>query len=171
MAAQSTVKVAEIPKNDAHIYNEGFLGGLIGALTVAAWFLIVDSFQGRPLLTPSILGSALFKGGAGLISLQTYPISFEMVLMFTWVHGMVFVAIGVACAWLLDLAERDPNYGIGILILFVILEFGFIGVRLIFADKVLQALAIPDILIGNLLAAGTMGAFFWKRHPHLEIHP
>ena len=84
---------------------------------------------------------------------------------------MVFVAIGVACAWLLDLAERDPNYGIGILIFFVILEFGFIGVGLIFADKVLQALAIPDILIDNLLAAGTMGAFFWKRHPHLKIHP
>jgi hypothetical protein len=36
---------------------------------------------------------------------------------------------------------------------------------------VLHALAWPTILIGNLLAAGTMAWYFWRRHPQLAIWP
>ena len=48
-------------------YKEGFVAGLIGAATIAVWFLILDMIQGRPLYTPTVLGTALFRGSAGLI--------------------------------------------------------------------------------------------------------
>lgn len=86
-------------------------------------------------------------------------------------HILVFVVIGGAAAGLLRLAERDPNFGFGILLLVIVLLFGFIGVSLAFADEVLHALAWPAILVGNLLAVGTMAWYLRRRHPQLTIWP
>jgi hypothetical protein len=158
---------AEAPK----IYEEGIVAGLIGAATIAVWFLILDLVQGRPLYTPTVLGTALFRAGAGLTSPQSLVPSYELALWFTWVHVLVFILIGGGAAWLIHLAARDPNFGFGILLFLVVFMFGFIGVSLVFAGEVLQALAWPAILIGNLLAAGAMAWYFWRRHPHLAIWP
>jgi hypothetical protein len=155
----------------AKVYEEGFVAGLIGAATIAVWFLILDAIQGRPLYTPTILGTALFRGGESLALPGSVTSSFEIVLWFTWVHGLVFIVIGGAASWLVCLAARDPNYGFGILLFFVVLEFGFIGVSLLFAQEVLQALAWPAILVGNLLAAAAMAWYFWHRHRQLTIWP
>jgi hypothetical protein len=158
-------------RETSKIYEEGIVAGLIGAATVAIWFLILDTIKGRPLYTPTVLGTALFRARAGLSSPESLPVSFEIVLWFTWVHILVFVVIGGAAAWLIRLAERDPNFGFGILLLLVVFMFGFIGVSLVFAEEVLRALAWPTILVGNLLAAGAMVGYFWRRHPHLTIWP
>jgi len=117
------------------------------------------------------LGTALFRGGAGLDSPETLPISFDMVLVFTWIHVLVFGVIGGIAAHLLALVERRPNLGFGVVILFVVFEFGFIAVAMVFAEDVLHALAWPAILVGNTLAAASMAAYLWHRHPHLRIEP
>ena len=175
MTAQPDVKTPAEPTSTgvdtSRIYDEGIVAGLIGAATIAIWFLILDMIQGRPLYTPTVLGTALFRGGAGLASPESLRPSFELVLWFTWVHVLVFVVIGGAAAGLLRLAERDPNFGFGILFLLVVVMFGFIGGSLAFAEEVLHTLAWPTILIGNLLAAGAMAWYFWRRHPHLTIWP
>jgi len=36
---------------------------------------------------------------------------------------------------------------------------------------VLKALTWPAVLVANLLAAAAMGAYFWLRHPALEVSP
>lgn len=48
------------------VYSEGIVAGLTGAATLAVWFLLLDSLDGRPFYTPSALGTALFRGGVGL---------------------------------------------------------------------------------------------------------
>jgi len=151
------------------LYHEGLIAGLIGAATVAVWFLIIDVIQGRPLYTPTVLGAALFHRGA-VPWLDTAP-DLEMVLMFTWIHGLAFIVVGGVIARLLAIAERQPNAGFGILMLFVLLEFGFIAAAMLFAQPVLQALAWPAILVANLLAAAAMGSYFWRRHPDLRVEP
>jgi hypothetical protein len=153
------------------IYEEGIVAGLLGAVTIAIWFFILDAIQGRPLYTPTVLGTALFRARAGLTAAESLPASFELVLWFTWVHVLVFVVLGSAASGLLRLAERDSNFGFGILLFLVVFMFGFIGVSLVFAEEVLHALAWPTILIGNLLAAGAMAWYFWRRHPQLTIWP
>jgi hypothetical protein len=153
------------------IYGEGIVAGLLGAATIAVWFLIVDTINGQPLHTPTVLGTALFRGGAGLDHPQTLPVSYEMVMAFTWVHGLIFAAIGGVAARLLAFAEHTANVGFGIVLLFVIFEFGFVAVTMVFAEDVLQALAWPAVLVGNLLAAAAMGAYFRRRHPNLHIEP
>ena len=171
MIAEAGRLTVEAPKANSKMYEEGMIAGLIAAATIAVWFMLLDVFQGHPLYTPTALGTALFRGGEGLGPPNNIRISLQMVMMFTWIHGLVFVAIGVAVAWLVRMAKRDPNYGFGILLLFVVFEFGFIGVSLVFAEAVLHALTLPAILIGNLLAAATMTGYFWRRHPDLTIHP
>ncbi|MEW6300492.1 MAG: hypothetical protein AB1671_22605 [Thermodesulfobacteriota bacterium] len=164
--------VAVSPVDESYrLYQEGIIAGLIGAATIAIWFLIIDALNGRPLYTPTVLGTALFKGGEGLASPDTLPIDLEMVLMFTWVHGLVFVVIGGVASRLLGLAEHNPNIGFGILLLFVVFEFGFVAVNMAFADAVLRALTWQAILLGNLLAATAMSIYFWRHHPNLIVNP
>ena len=91
-----------------------------------------------------------------------------MVLVYTWVHGLVFCLIGGVASRLLALAERNLNLGFGILLLFVIFEFGFVGAAFIFAEPVLHALTWPAILIGNLLAAAAMAALFLASPPQFN---
>jgi len=152
------------------LYQEGLVAGLVGAATIAVWFLILDSLSGRPLYTPTVLGTALFRRG-GTTPLSEILPNLEMVLMFTWVHGLVFVAIGGIVARLLALAERQPNVGFGILMLFVFFEFGFIVAAMFFAEPILHALAWPAVLVANILAAAAMGGYFWLRHPNLRVQP
>ena len=153
------------------VYEEGLVAGLLGAATIAVWFLILDSLAGRPFRTPTILGTAIFRGGQGLSSPDGVPVSFEMVLLYTWIHALVFWVIAGVAARLLRVADRQPNAGFGILLLFVVFEFGFVLVCMVFAEPVLRALTWREVLVGNLLAAAAMATVFWRRHPRLAIRP
>lgn len=153
------------------VYTEGILAGLVGAATIAVWFLVLDSIKGRPFYTPTVLGAALFRGGAGLENPRALAPNFEMVLSFTWVHALAFFLIGVAASWLLGLVEVNPSFGFGVVLLFVFFEFGFLLANMLFAEPVLGALTWPEVLVGNLLAAAAMTAVFWRRHPRLAIRP
>jgi hypothetical protein len=158
-------------QDTSRLYQEGFVAGTVGAATIAFWFLLLDLIQGRPLFTPTILGTALFKGVATLTAIENVAVSLEMVIGFTFVHWLVFAIVGCVASRLLGLAERDPNLGFGILLLFIVFEFGFLAASTVFAKPILQELAWPTILIGNLLAALGMGWYFWRRHPHMAINP
>jgi hypothetical protein len=153
------------------VYLEGIVAGAIGAAAIAIWFLILDAIEGRPLYTPTVLGTALFRRGEGLGSPEHLPISVEMVVMYTWVHGLVFAVIGGLASRLLHLAERNSNLGFGILLFFVVFEFGFLAVATLVEGRLLEALSWPAILLGNLFAAAAMAGYFWRRHPHLTIRP
>lgn len=155
----------------ARLYQEGIVAGIVGAAAVALWFLVVDAVSGRPLYTPTVLGTALFGRGPLPAALPQLPVSLEMVAMFTWVHGLAFAAIGGLASRLLAVAERDPSLGFGVLLLFVVFEFGFTVAATLFAEPVLHALKWPNVVVANLLAAGAMGGYFRLRHPRLRVSP
>ena len=150
---------------------EGIAAGLIGAATTAIWFLLLDALNGQPLHTPTVLGTALFRQSAGLDAPGNLDVSLEMVLMYTWVHALVFCMIGGVASKLIALAERNSDLGFGILLFFIFFEFGFLFVALLFAEPVLHALTWQAILVGNLSAAGAMALYFWRHHPDLAIRP
>jgi len=154
----------------APFWREATAAGAIGAATIAVWFLALDALQGRPLYTPTVLGTALVRG-PGLASPETLPVSFGMVLLFTSVHGVVFIALGVLAAGLIRLAEKNANYGFGLILFFVFLLSGFLFVAMLFAEDVLRALAWPAILVGNLLAVVAMALYFKPRHPNVRMRP
>lgn len=175
MTAQSGVTgsatVERQASGSSRLSQEGIVAGVIGAATVAIWFLILDTLKGRPFYTPTVLGSVLFRPGGGAPLPESLPVSFELVLVYTWVHGLVFCVIGGIAAWLLAVAERKPDLGFGILLLFAVFEFGFLVGAMLFAERLLHVMAWQEILVGNLLAAAAMGVYFWRRHPNLTIRP
>ena len=171
-----SVPAGELPKRmeatgESRVYSEGIIAGLVGAATIAVWFFLLDVLNGRPFYTPMVLGSAIFGRTPGVSAAGDLLVSFEIVIMYTWVHALVFCAIGGIASKLIALAEDDAQLGFGVVLLFVVFEFGFIAVAFVIAEPVLHALTWPAILVGNFLAAGTMAGYFWHRHPSLIIRP
>jgi hypothetical protein len=173
MATHSTTTAVgrlEAERVATAVYTDGMLAGVAGGLTIAAWFLLLDTWAGRPFYTPTVLGAAVFHAGAGVDPATVRP-SLDLVLPFTWLHVLIFATIGVVASRLLALAERNPNYGFGVLLFFVFFEIGFVAVCLALAEQVLSALAWPAVVVGNLLAAAAMTAVLWRRHPNLRVLP
>jgi len=170
-APATPVLVLPAIREEARCTADGIIGGLLGAATIAVWFLLVDAINGRPLYTPTLLGTALFRYGNGGPALDTLPLSVEMVLMYTAVHALIFAALGGLASRLLAIAERYPEVGFGILVLFVVFEFAVTVSPILFAAPVVRALTWPAILVANLLATAAMAGYLWHRHPGLRVNP
>lgn len=154
-----------------HVYVEGIIAGIIGAAVLAAWFFILDTLHGRPLYTPTVLGSALFRSNHAPSEFHDLAVSIEMTIMYTWVHVLVFGVVGVIASRLLVYAEENPNFGFAILLLFVFLEFGFVGAAFLFAEPLLGLLAWHTVLLGNFFAALGMAVCLWYYHRDMTILP
>jgi hypothetical protein len=146
------------------VVREGIVAGIIGAAVVAVWFLAFDIARGKPLLTPSLLGAAVFYGVNNPIGLQ---ISVGTILGYTLIHGLAFIAFGLVAATVISFTEREPSLIIAVFILFAAFEMFFLGVVGALGRSVLGALVWWSILVGNLLAAIAMLVYFLKRHPGL----
>jgi hypothetical protein len=138
----------------AGVLREGVVAGLIGAAIVAVWFLAVDTIQGEPLRTPNMLGNALLKVWTG-------P---PAIVLYTVVHGLAFVLFGIVASVLIAGAEREPMFVFALVILFTAFEVFFFGALVIGAKWVLDELSAWTIFVGNLLAAASMLAYFYKGH-------
>ena len=143
------------------VLREGIVAGLIGATVVAVWFLLFDLARGRPLLTPGLLGAAVFEGVTDPSGLR---ITVGHVLGYTVVHGLAFIAFGVVAASLMAVSEREPALFVGFVILFACFEVFFFGVVGALGKSVLGALVWWSILIGNLLASVAMLWYLVRAH-------
>lgn len=152
-----------------HVSYEGVMAGTLGAVTVALWFFIIDVLQGRPLYTPTVLASALLYGEPNLT--LAGALAWRFTLGFTFVHWLVFTALGGFVAWMLGVAERNANLGFGVLLLFALMEVGFLAVVAVFAQTIFQVISWQMVLVGNLLATTVMGLYFWRQHAHMEMYP
>jgi hypothetical protein len=148
-----------------HIVMEGIVSGLIGAAVVAVWFLIFDAVAGRPLFTPSALGSALFLGESGL---DGVAISMSAVVGYSLVHLLAFAGMGLVASAVLTQAEEVPPLLLGAVLLFVAFEAAFMGFIALRAEFLLGPLAWTSIAFANVLAAGGMGYYLWRKHPRLR---
>jgi len=146
----------------SQVAEDGFFCGVLGAAIVAACYLVLDALAGRPLYTPALLGSLLFKSGADVSHLAILP---SIVAWYTAVHFLAFLGLGMVASWLAAQFERFPAVGIAMLFLFVIFETAFIIFAVAVGKNLLGSLGLWTIAVANLLAALTMAAFLWWRHP------
>lgn len=141
---------------------EGVTVGVLGATVVAVWFLVVDLVSGAPLRTPGALGSALFLG---VREAGDVVVSGVTVGLYTLVHGLGFILIGLAAAALVRAADRTPSTLALILLVAAVLEVLFVGGVAIVAEFLLGFLAWWTVLGGNVLASLAMGALLLRWHP------
>jgi len=146
------------------VTRQGIVAGLLGAVVVAIWFLIIDSILRQPLYTPAALATILFQGGG---TPESVVVSTAPVLGYSFVHFAFFILFGVLLSGLVMQVEKFPPLAFGLLILFVVFEVFFIAMVAILGRWILQELAWWSILIGNIFAAVAMGTYMWKVHPDL----
>src|SRR5258707_13458172 len=92
--ATPTVDAVSEPVSDtARLYQEGMIAGVIGAITVAVWFLLLDTAAGHPFYTPTVLGTAIFRPRAPAPP-ATLAVSLETGGKFTLVTILVFPGPG-----------------------------------------------------------------------------
>lgn len=143
----------------------GLVAGMVGALTAALWFLVLDLAAGRPLFTPAILGTALIHRTAPVPGVA--PAAPVEVLAYTGFHLLLFVSIGLAFAWLLARFGRFPLFGLVLLVLFLGLALGFIALDGALGARLLGHVSPWSVLVATALAATAMSAYLWKRHPRI----
>jgi hypothetical protein len=149
-----------------NVIVDGALAGLLGAVTVALWFLIFDISRGRPLETPALLAAALLHGQTIVTGVHL-----QLVIEYTVLHFAAFVLFGVAAAVLIEAAERESSLIISLLIFLFAFEVLFMGLTIFLGPMVSAALSWWSVLAGNLLATAVMlGYFFLLRHPVLLRH-
>ena len=147
----------------AMVCLDGVIAGLIGAAIVAIWFLFMDAVTRLPLYTPTVLGEGLLLREQGLASNVGEQASLKLTLMYSGVHGLVFMVLGVIAAYLLLLSKKKLHLGIVLIALFAVLELGFVGSAFFVAKPVLDELAWPIVLTGNFLAAAGMACYLSLR--------
>ena len=125
--------------------RRGAIAGLVGATTVAVWFLLIDAFRGELFATPTFVASTLL-GLDG--ALPTLP----LLIGYTAVHVLVFVAIGVVVAWALARTHLPPYMALGLVLGFLLFDLIFYAGVIITGANVVAALGWPQVLVGNILA-------------------
>lgn len=164
MSASTNPAAAQPARNRAAVIAEdGLFAGALGGLTVAVFFLIVDVLEGRPLFTPSLLGSVLIlRESADAVTSVNIP----MVFAYSGVHFAAFVVVGMAAAFMVSEFETHPPVGVVLLLLFICFEASFFGVTVGIAPGVIGVLGAWLVGIANLLASAAMaGYLLWWSHP------
>jgi hypothetical protein len=143
------------------VLREGVVAGVVGAAVVALWFLVFDIARGRPFLTPSLLGAAVFYGAR---SPEGVTIAAGPVIGYTILHVCAFVAFGVVAASVIAVSEREPALFIAFIILFAAFEMFFFAVVAALGQSMLGVIVWWAILVGNLLASIAMLGYFFRMH-------
>ncbi|HTK30956.1 MAG TPA: hypothetical protein VL332_03255 [Candidatus Saccharimonadaceae bacterium] len=161
MTVHPVSKVEAQPTGD--VLLDGLFTGMIGALAVAIWFLALDAFGGHPLYTPALLGTVLLHGSTA--ASQTITVAPLEIAAYTAFHFVVFAAVGLLLSYLMTLFERFPIMFFVLLVLFLCLQVGFFGLNAALGASLLGRLQAWTVVVANLLAAGSMVLYQWRRHP------
>ncbi len=100
------------------IYH-GVIGGILAGLVVVVWFLIVDSFAGRPFHTPATLAGAIFDHRPHVGT------TVRLIALYSVLHFAVFALLGVCAAWVVTTLHTAPRLLLGVLFGIVVQELFF----------------------------------------------
>ena len=78
---------------------DGVTAGIVGAITVAGWFLMLDVARGQAFATPALLGATLMHGA---VDPQLVNATWTLVVEYSVIHVAAFVAFGLVAAWLVS---------------------------------------------------------------------
>ena len=146
----------------SRVVREGISAGLIGAMSIAVWFFILDAVQGNLLETPVLLGTSL----GSLVLQGGVPSTAGAFLGYSIFHFTLFLIAGLVFSYVVNGSEKSPSAMIGFGMLFVAFEVGWLGWTMVLA-RGLGELTWLQVFVANLIAAAAMGLYMWRQHPAL----
>jgi hypothetical protein len=150
-------------RRPSQLILRGAIAGLLGALALAAWFLIVDTVQSTPFYTPTFVASTL-------LDLAEARATFPLLAMYTALHFAVFIAIGIAVAWALDRAHVPAYFLLGLVLGFLLFDLIFYAGVIVSGVNVVRALGWPEVLAGNLIAGTVLMRYLHATGPEAQLH-
>ncbi|MGH7668167.1 MAG: hypothetical protein ACRENQ_01640 [Gemmatimonadaceae bacterium] len=147
--------------------RDGIVVGLIGYVSVAAWYSVFDLLAARrTLYTVNLLGEAVFRGLRDPGVLQ-YPIHLDMPAIFLYnaLHLVIALAVGLIVTRLVAQAEQHPAQAPAIL--FTIIA-GFVVTVLgvgVLTGPMRSVLPWWSIVLANALASLLAGAYLLRARP------
>jgi hypothetical protein len=148
------------------VLKRGTIAGLLGAVTVAAWFFALDLAAGRPFRTPAALGGLLLAGGRG--AAQHADVSFRVVALYTLFHVVAFILAGSVFVFIAEQIERTPSFLLLAAMTAIVLEAVALVNLAQGAQWVLGDLGIWSVIVANILSVAVMGWYVWQSHPNLR---
>jgi hypothetical protein len=149
------------------IIHEGVVAGTLGGAVVALWYLVCDSVAGRPFHTPALLGAIFFNGLHGH---DVSAATLATVASFTVLHFAAFIAFGLASAFVIAAAERDPLLVLGALMVYACYEVCFLAFVTALDASALGALGLWKIAVANAITLAMVLGYFQYRHPQILPH-
>ena len=134
------------------IVPRGVVAGVVGATVLAVWFLVVDGSRGEPFRTPGFLGGAL-------LGTDALDPTFGPVLLFTLVHYITFVGVGLGVSWCLSKIQNTPNVFLGLALGFGLYDLVFYTSLTVTGVDVVGEFGWPVVLVGNLIAGVSLMSF------------
>ena len=147
----------------ASVLEDGILTGIVGAAVVAVWFLVLDTARGQMFFTPSLLGSVAFLGQSPDQAVAVNPF---IVFAYTGLHGVLFLIAGVVIARMFALFEHNPQFGVVIFLLFLLVETILFSFAAVIVPNLVGALGALAVACGNLFSAIAMFWFLIRRRPN-----
>ena len=145
-----------------HTVMRGAIAGLVGAAALALWFLLIDAVRGEWFATPTFVASAL-------LDLDGARPTLALLIGYTVVHFLVFVAIGVAVAWVLEKAHLPTHLALGVVLGFLLFDLIFYAGVVIGGADVVKELGWPQVLVGNLIAALALIGYLHATGPEQAV--
>jgi hypothetical protein len=154
-----------MPDSRHSLVGEGTDVGIIGALAVALWFLLLDTIAGHPFLTPSVLGQIVLFGDD---TPDTEHLVFGAILIYTAAHFITFALLGIGLVAMTHWATGNAVVRYAFLPVFLVFEVLFYGLLMVFSNVTKELFPFWAVVTANTLAALSMGAYLWQRHPELK---
>lgn len=143
-------------------FKRGAVAGLLGAIAVAFWFLILDTLAGHPLQTPAALGSSLLFG------MSTVEMSARVIIAYTVFHFAAFVLAGLLFVWVTERIERKPSFMFFALLFIILGEALALANLATYAQWGLGSMGVWSVTVANILSIVVMGWYIWATHPTLR---
>ena len=144
------------------VAEDGVITGVAGATAVSVVFLLLDFAHGRPFLTPSLLGSVIFRGQVVSESSAPDP---AMVFAYTGLHGVAFLFVGFLLAGLFRQFEERPKLGLELLVLLLVFQGLLIGAEVTVFPALVGELGTWAVASANVASLIAMFVVLAYRHP------
>jgi hypothetical protein len=152
-----------LAKRPLGVWARGLIAGAIGYAVTVVFYIALNLAQSRnAFFTPNALGRSLLG-----VSGPGEDLDVGLLLVYNGLHLVVFLALGLAAAWLIRESGRHPKIWYLGLVLALAVFFHLVGIVLMLAAPSGGAVPAWSVVTASAAAALAMGVYLLVSQPQI----